>query len=64
MIKKSQKLNFTAQKTAEIVAIRITISRYEPVIIQSSECSQRCCGFNGAEGKREMTVVNLQPYKG
>ncbi|MDU3159210.1 MAG: hypothetical protein E7B34_26815 [Hafnia alvei] len=50
MIKKSQKLNFTAQKTAEIAAIRITINRYEPVIIQSSECSQRCCGFNGDEG--------------
>ncbi|KKI43127.1 hypothetical protein XK97_17530 [Obesumbacterium proteus] len=51
MIKKSQKLNFTAQKTAEIVASCITISRYESVIIQASECSQRCCGFNTKPSK-------------
>ncbi|MEG0232545.1 MAG: hypothetical protein RR680_11215, partial [Hafnia sp.] len=57
-----QKLNFTAQKTAEIVASRITLSRYELVIIQASECSQHSCGFNmkalkaiGITARRQMS---------
>ena len=62
MIKKSQKLNFTAQKTVEIAAIRISINQYELAIIlfwRTNTANKAVVSM-----AREMTVVNLQPYKG
>ena len=63
MIKKSQKLNFTAQKTVEIAAIRISINQYELAIIlfwRTNAANKAVVSM----ATREMTVVNLQPYKG